>query len=139
MATIALYNHTRKLFANGEVNLADLKLMLLNGHTFTASHTNISSISANQVSGNGWAAGGEVIASPTIAIVNTNQARLDATDISVTATGGAIGPTDGAVIYQDTVGFEYPLFYITFSGSKTADDGAPFNVTWDASGITTWS
>lgn len=138
MPTATLYNHAAKLFANGEVNLADLKLMLLNNHSFSAAHTNISSIEADEVSGAGWDAGGEAIANAAVTTVNTDEAKLDADDVSVTATGGNIGPADGAVIYQDSVGEEYPLVYIDFEGEQTAGEGTPFNVNWNAAGIISW-
>ena len=139
MTTIALYNHTRKLFANDEVNLADLKVMLVNAHTFDAADTNISAISADEVSGGGWDTGGEPLAGAAVTVVNTNESMLDATDISVAATAANIGPATGAVIYQDTSTFEFPLFYIDFEGSVTALDGVDnFEIVWNASGIHRW-
>jgi hypothetical protein len=33
----------------------------------------------------------------------------------------------------------YPLFFIDFQGSEEAGDGTNFNVTWNASGIATWT
>ena len=138
MTTISFYNHTRKLFANNEVTLANLKLMLVNNYTFDATETNMSGVaSAEMVWGNGWDSEGEPIPSAAITVVNTNEAMLDATDISVTATGGNIGPASGAIIYE-TGGAGIPLFYIDFQGSETAGVGTPFNVNWNASGIARW-
>lgn len=135
--TITLYNHTAKLFSNGDVDLAALKFMLTLSYSFTASHTAISSVSGSQVSGNGWAAGGEAIGSAAVTTVTTNDAKLDGSDIDKTASGGAIGPADGGVIYDDTG--DYPLAYVAFGASKSADAGTHFIVTWDSAGIITWT
>ena len=136
--TASLYNHTAKLFANGDVDLAACKVMLLNASgTFTASHTAISSISANEVSVNGWDVGGELLASVAVTVTTTNDATLDAADLSITASGGAIGPAENAVIYDDTG--NYPLVHISFGEAKTADSGTPFAITFNASGIITWT
>jgi hypothetical protein len=136
--TVSLYNHTAKLFANGDVDLAAIKVMLLDATaTFTASHTAISSISGDEVSGNGWDVGGELLASAAVTTTTTNDATFDAADLSVNASGGAIGPAIAACIYDDTG--NYPLFYVDFGESKTADSGTPFVFTWNASGIVTWT
>lgn len=139
MTTITEYNHTRKLFANAQVVLADLKVMLLNNHTFDPTDTNISQISAQEVSGGGWDVGGEVLASAAITVTSVDEATLDAADISVAATGANIGPADAAVIYQTTAANEFPLFYIDFEGEVTALDGVDnFEIVWNALGIARW-
>lgn len=139
MTTATLYNHTPKLFANNQAVLADLKVMLVNAHTFDATHANISSISADEVSGNGWTVGGEALANAAVTVVDTTNAKLDADDVIATATGGDIGPATGAVIYQDTTSSEFPLAYIDFEGSETAGDGTDFRINWHADGIISWA
>ncbi len=133
--TITLYNHTAKLFANGDVTLAGLKFMLTDGYSFDATETDLTDASAAEVDGNGWDAGGEAIGSAAVTVVTTNDSKLDGSDISVTASGGPIGPADGGVIHDGT----YPLAYVAFGEDKTADVGTPFNVNWNASGIVTWT
>jgi hypothetical protein len=143
--TITPYNHTTKLFANSEVSLADLKLMLLDsGASFDATDTSIDDVAgantpprANEVSGNGWTTGGEALGSAAVTTVTTNDAKLDATDISVAASGGSIGPADYGVIYDSDSG--NVLAFIDFDGSKEAGDTTDFKVTWNASGIFTWT
>lgn len=132
------YNHTRQLFADGSVDTANLAVMLVNGYTFSATETDMTAASAAEVSGNGWTAGGEAIANAAVTTVSTNGAKLDGDDISVTATGGDIGPADGMVVYDSSAN-DNPLYYFQFGSSQTAGDGTPFNVTWDANGIATWS
>ena len=138
MPQVSEYNHTRRLFANGDVDVGELRVMLLSGHTFSAAHTNISAIQGDQVSGNGWASGGVALANAAITTVNGDQARLAADNINVTADGGQIGPATAYVIYQDVSGSEFPLFHCQFDESKTADDGTPFRITWHPDGIHVW-
>jgi len=138
--TITPYNHTVKKLANSEVTLATLKLMLLNDDAaalFDATDTDLSGLTGAQVSGNGWDSGGETLQNVAVTTVTTNDAKLDADDLSISASGGAIGPAQAAVLY-DATGNE-PLFFIDFGESKQADTGTPFNVTWNASGIVTWT
>lgn len=136
--TISIYNHTAKLFANGEVSLSDLTFMLLdNSGTFDATDTDISDVSTNQVSGSGWTAGGEAIANAAVTVTTTNDATLDGDDIEVTATGGPIGPAYYGVIYDSDSG--NLLFHVNFDGAKQADSGTPFKVVWHSNGIATWT
>lgn len=138
--TISRYNHTLKKLLNKEVDYTALKLMLLNDDAaFNASHTTLAgpagSANANQVSGNGWTAGGETLGSVAITIVDTDGAMLDANDVSVEASGGAIGPAYAAVIYDDTDSNDAPLWFIDLGGAQTAGVGTEFKVTFDANGI----
>lgn len=129
-----VYNHTRKLFTNGDVAIGSLKAMLVNTYTFDATQTVMTDIETDEVSGNGWTAGGEALANAAVTTASTSASRLDADDISVTATGGDIGPATGLVVYDSSVN-DYPLFYFEFASAQTAGDGTPFNVTWNANGI----
>lgn len=141
--TISLYNHTPKLFANGEVDLGSLKVQLLtDAAAFTASHTALASVNnvgAYEVDGSGWSTGGEAIGNAAVTTVTTNDAKLDGDDISVTATGGSIGPAYKAVIYDDADAADAPLAFIDFGGAQEAGEGTPFKITWSPSGIITWT
>jgi hypothetical protein len=141
--TITLYNHTAKKLANKEITLTTLKLQLLNNSaTFDATHTALTSVNnagAYEVSGGGWDAGGEALANVAVTTVATNDAKLDADDISVTATGAVIGPAYKAVLYDDTDASDAPLAFIDFGGVQEAGIGTPFNVTWNAAGIFTFT
>ena len=131
------YNPTIKLFANGEVDTANLKVVLLSGYTFDATETGLTAINAAEVSGNGWTAGGETIAGVTVTVTTTDDSTLAGTNISVTATGGDIGPATALAIVDATN--SNPLFHYTFASSQTAGDGTNFDVNWNASGIVTWA
>jgi hypothetical protein len=137
--TISRYNHTAKKLLNKEVTYTTLKIMLLNNSaSFTAANTQLSQVSnsgAYQVSGNGWTAGGELLASVAITVVDTDGAMLDCDDVEVEATGGNIGPAYRAVIYDDTDSNDAPLWFIDFGEAKQADSGTPFKITINASGL----
>lgn len=141
--TISQYNHTEKLLANKEITYTTLKVQLLDSNAaFTATHTALTSVNnsgAYEVSGNGWTAGGETLANVAVTTVTTNDAKLDADDVSVTASGGDIGPTTACVIYDDTEASDAPLWYVDFDGAQTAGVGTDFIITWNAAGIKTWT
>lgn len=130
------YNHTKKLFANGEVAITNMKVVLTNGYTFDATQAALTQVNAAEVSGNGWPAGGALIANATVTVSTTDDATLDGDDISITATGGDIGPADAMVVVDATN--NRPLFYYAFGSAQTAGVGTPFNVNWNASGIVNW-
>ena len=132
------FNHTRQLFQSGSVDLTTLKVMLVNDYTFDATETDMTTATASEVSGNGWAVGGPTIANVEVTTVSPGDSKLDGDDISITASGGDIGPADGLVVYDSSAN-DNPLFYYAFPSSQTAGDGTPFNVTWDAAGISTVS
>jgi len=131
------YNHTKKLFAEGAYTIANLKVVLVSGYSFLPSETALTAITAAEVSGNGWPVGGEVIANATLTITTTDDATLDGDNISVTATGGDIGPADALVIVDATSG--KPLLYSVFPSTQTAGVGTPLLVTWAAAGIVQWA
>lgn len=139
--TISRYNHTAQLLlANGIDNLGSFKAVLLdNTATFTATHTTLDSVAgaasphrAKEKYGNGWTEGGIAFTSLASSIVSTSGAMLDAADVSVDASGGAIGPASAAVIVDSS---NRPLWFVTFDSSRTADDGTPFKLVLNASGL----
>lgn len=140
--TIQLYNHTTLRFANGANAATDTyKVALLNSSSsFVASHTAASNVMTGvEVYGNGWTQGGETLTNVTISTVTTNDAMFDADDISVTATGGPIGPAYNAVLINATDANSPPVAYINFGEAKQADVGTPFKINWNAAGIITFT
>lgn len=135
--TIQPYNHTLRLFLAGQVTTAGLKVTNLNASAvFDATDTTITEVTnagAYEVSGNGWDAGGEPLANEAVTTVSTSGAKLDADDISVTASGGTIGPAEAGLLHDGT----YPLAFIDYDGAQQATAGAPFIITWPAGGILT--
>jgi hypothetical protein len=137
--TISRYNHTLTLFLNQQVDLENLFVMLLdNDATFVATHTSIDDVAGqdsdgtriNEVFGNGWDLGGEQLLYPLFTAVVAdgdaiaNDSLLDATDITVTATGGAIGPAYKAAIYDKTS--EKVLFFYDLGEDQTAGQDTDF-------------
>lgn len=140
-ATITPYNHARALVLSGQIDWSTLRVMLLDGHTQDPTDTDLSGIEGDEVHGNGWNEGGEAVGSPTVTIISTNGAKIDGSDVVVAATGGAIGPSDGAVLvaddFTDPTPVPRPLAYIDHDEELTALTGANFAVRWNAGGIVT--
>lgn len=138
--TISVYdNTTRRLFAQ-QVNFLTLKLMLLDDNAaFNATHTTLSGPAgpgnANQVSGNGWTAGGELLSNVTVTTVDTSDAMLDAENVIKRATGGPIGPAYKAVLYDDSDTNDAPLIFVDFGEPITAGEDTDFLVAWSEMGI----
>lgn len=137
--TVTFQNHTRKLFLNKEVDFTKVKVMLRTGDTSNATFTTVSQFAGTQVSGNGWTAGGELIASLTATITSTNEATLDGANIAKTATGGSIGPMTSALIIDSTNVDPTVLFYVDFGGSQTAGENTEFQFNLNALGLTVFS
>jgi hypothetical protein len=135
--SVSVYNQTTKLLADSSLTLTTLKLTLHTGYTFDATHTASSDYSGTEVSGNGWTSGGETLASVAVSTVTTNDAKLAASDVSKTASGGSIGPADSAILRDSTA--DKLLAYIDFGGDQEAGVGTDFKVTWNANGIFTFS
>ena len=142
--TFSLYNTSVKRLINKEVDYANLKVMLLDATaTFTATDTALTQVAGasnvKEVSGNGWDVGGELLGGVAVTTVTTNDAKLDATDVSVTAAGGSIGPAYAAVVYDDTDSNDAPLMYIDFGAAQTAGDTTDFKIVWHANGLVTFT
>jgi hypothetical protein len=55
-----------------------------------------------------------------------DRAELTCDDVSWTASGGAIGPTPGAILYDDSTTDDTILGYLSFGANQQAGDGADF-------------
>jgi hypothetical protein len=139
-ATVSVYNHTTKLFAEASNAPADTyKLMLCTSATFTATDTTLAGITKTEVAnGNGYTTGGAALTNVAVTTVTTNDAKFDADDVTWTASGAALSAAK-AILYNDTDANDPPLAMIDFGGTETAGDGTDFIVTWSASGIFTFS
>lgn len=140
--TITLYDHTAKKFANGENAEGDTyTLMLLASGTFSAAHTTLAAVTGaatEATAGTGYTTGGQNMAGVAVSTVTTNDAKFDATDVTWTASGGTIAAAY-AVIYNNTDVNDPPVAWIDFGGTQTAGDGTDFIVSWNASGIFTFT
>ena len=134
MAETGIYNRFKANLMNKEVDLeADvIKVALFNNsHTFTATNTDYSDVSANELaSGNGYTTGGETLAGK--AVTEAATTKWDATDEAwTTATFTAYH----AVIYDTSVTNDL-IASIDFGGAKAVSSGT-FTIQWSASGIIT--
>lgn len=138
--TISLYNHTRRLFAEGANVAADTyKVKLLTAATFNAANATLAATGGTEVANaNGYTTGGATLANVTITTASTSGAKFDADDASWTATGGSIVASYG-ILYNATDTDSPPLAFIDFGASTTAQNGTDFKLIWNASGIITWS
>lgn len=74
--------------------------------------------------GNGYTTGGATLANLVLAEDDTNdRAQASWDNATWTANGGSIGPTPGAIIYNDSDADDPIVGYIDFGGEKTQADG----------------
>ena len=73
---------------------------------------------------NGYTAGGNTLAGVSISEDDTDD-RTEVTwnNTTWTASGGSVGPSPGAIIYDDTDGSDSIVGYIDFGGDQTQADG----------------
>lgn len=92
---------------------------------------------ANEVFGNGWPANGPTLAGVAVTTVTTNDAMLDATDVSQTAAGGSIGPGRAIGVYDSLTG--KPILHMDFGVDQSAGDTTDFKIVWNAGGVIAWA
>jgi len=137
-----VYNAAKKsLFDQNpsiDLDTDTIKVALL-ANTYTPdidAHTFFSDVSADEISGTGYTAGGETLANATVTQDNTNdRAAFDADDV---VWANATVTARYAVIYKDTgTPSTSPLIaYIDF-GSDKSSSAADFTIQWNADGIFT--
>lgn len=119
---------------NKEIDLeADtIKVMLLNNsHSFTATHNVIGDVSANQISGTGYTAGGATLGSKVV-----TQGATTSWDAADTAWTTATITAYHAVIWDDTIATDDLIGSVDFGGVQTVTGGT-FTIQWHANGIVT--
>ena len=138
--TISLYNHTTARFANGSNAVGDTyRVKLLTAATFNATHTTLDSTGGTEVANaNGYTTGGTALTGVAVTTVTTNDAKFDADDATWTASGGSITASYG-ILYNSIDDDLPPVAFIDFDGSKSAGSGTNFTITWNASGILTFT
>lgn len=133
--TIQAFNHAFLNVGNGNVNLSTdtLKVALLYGYTFDSADEEFSDISASEIDEEfGYTSGGVELETVTWNVA-TGKTKLDADDMTLLASGGAIGPFDSAVVYSSTSG--YLLYHIDLGAEETVPDGDSLLFTFGADGI----
>lgn len=112
-----------------------MKVALLLNHTFQQdTHDFFNDVSAQQITGTGYTAGGATLGSKTATYdTASDQVRLDAGD---TTWGSSTLTADGAVVWKDTgTPSTSPVMVgIDFEGDVSTTNGT-FQITWDSTGI----
>ena len=129
-----IYYRFKANLMNKEIDLeADtIKVMLLdNSHSFTATDNVIGDVSANEVSGTGYTAGGGTLAGK--AVTQGATTKWDATDLTWAA---STITAYHAVPWDDTIATDDLLCSIDFGGAKSSSAGN-FTIQWHADGIIT--
>lgn len=138
--TANVYNHTTALVAGQAIDKDNLKAMLLTSDaSFDATDTTVDAVAgaaspdrANEFYGNGWAQGGPTVGSVVASTITTNDAKLAAAQISVTASGGEIGPVRYVLLYDATN--SKPLILYDLGQDEHAGDTTDFKFTFDLTG-----
>jgi len=129
-----IYNRFKANLMNKEIDLeADtIKVALMDdNHAFNAAHNTWSQVSANEISGAGYSAGGEALDNKTVTQDATT--KWDADNVSWdSATFSAYH----AVLYDDSLGGDDLIASIDFGGEQSVAAGT-FEIQWDAAGIIT--
>jgi PKD repeat protein len=124
--------HEKKIDLSSDV----LKLMLTNTAPSLSNtqKTDITEISA----GNGYSAGGSIL-TVTSSAQSSGLYSLVVSDLTITASGGSIGPWRYAVIYSDTSTNDLLLWYADYGYSITVASGQSVTFDFDPAGIYTAS
>ena len=125
-------NHFKYQLGIGNIDLNDdtIKCALMaSGYIFDKdAHATWADVSANELAaGNGYTSGGATMTVSSITEDDTND-RLEVVynDIVWTASGGNIGPTCGAITYDDATSDDTIIGYLDFGSDQTATDGVEF-------------
>ena len=110
-----------------------IKVALLdNSHSFDPTNTQFSDVSANEVSGTAYVAGGETLTGNAVSQDDTDdEGVFDADD---TIWSSSTITAFHAVIYDDTTGTKFLIATIDFGQAFTSTNG-DFTIQWDTEGI----
>lgn len=133
--TLTMSNHAKYQLANKQIDLDSdtLKIILMNT-TFAFdkdAHATLSDVTASQLStGNGYTQNDKTLTTPSLSEDDTNDRGVCSyDDVSWTASGGNIGPTGAACIYDDTTSDDTVLGCIDFGTDYTVANGNSFEIT----------
>lgn len=127
-------NHFKFMQGTKKVDFANdvFKLRLMN-NSFTfnkRTHATWADVSASELgAGNGYSTGGATLTGVVVTEDDVgDQLKVIWSNQSWNASGGSIGPSNGAIIIDDTTTDDTVLAYHDFGGAQTAVDGTPFSV-----------
>lgn len=106
-------------------------ILMNNAFTFNKdTHATYADVSASELAtGNGYTANSKTLAGVAVTEDDTDdRAEVIWSTVTWTASGGSIGPSNGAIIFDDTTTDDTVIGYIDFGEAKTATDGGNFNI-----------
>lgn len=127
-------NHFKYLLATKAVDLANdtFKVILMDSaFAFDKdTHALLADVTANQLAtGYGYTQDSKTLSGVTVSENDTSDKATSVwSDVTWTASGGAIGPTGAAVIYDDTITGDPVVMCIDFGADYTATDGFSFQI-----------
>jgi hypothetical protein len=139
-SSFTLYNSAREYLADGTIlwETDTLKLALVSSsYTFSATHSQFSSASANEVAnGSGYTTGGATLSTPTITR-STAVVKYDAADVTFSALTKTFR---AGVLYANVTrnGVTNPVIaYLLFDDTPAdvSSAGTDYTVQWNANGI----
>lgn len=122
-------NHIKYMLATGAIDFSSdvFKIILMDtGFSFNKdTHETYTDVSGSELaSGNGYTTGGNTLAGVSVTEDDTDdRTEITWNNTSWTASGGNIGPTPGAIIYDNTEATKTIVGYIDFGGEQTQADG----------------
>jgi hypothetical protein len=127
-------NKFKLLLLNKQIDFSSdaFKIILMNSaFVFDKDiHGLLADVTANQIAtGNGYTQNAKTLAEVTVAQDNVNDmATVTWSDVTWTAAGGSIGPTGGAIVYDDTATDKPIVMCIDFGDDCTTADGYSFQI-----------
>lgn len=130
----AVSNHCKFQLVSGNIDFDtdSFKIILMaTGFTFNIdTHATYADVSASELAtGNGYTQNTKTLANVAVAEDDTDdRAEVTWDDAVWTASGGSIGPSPGAIIFDDTSSDDTVIGFIDFVSDQTATDGGTFTV-----------
>lgn len=122
-------NKIKYLLATGAINFSSdsfIICLMATGFTFNKdTHHQYSDISASELAtANGYTQKTKTLAGVAVTEDDTDdRTEITWSNVTWTASGGAIGPSPGAIIIDDTAANDPIVAYIDFGGDQTEPDG----------------
>lgn len=129
----------QRFFANLMTKIVDLEAdtikvaLMNNSHTPLATNNVFADVSANEISGVGYVAGGQALSGKTV--TQGSSTKWDADNV---VWSGATLSAYHAVIFDDSLAGKDLIASIDFGGEQAISDGI-FTIAWDVAGIITLS
>lgn len=128
-------NKIKYLLATGAIDFSSdtFKIILMeSGFTFDKdTHHQYSDVSGQELpTANGYTAAGETLTGVSVTEDDTDdRTEVEWNSVSWSASGGPIGPSPGAIIYDDTHADKAIVGYIDFGAEYTQADGGVATIT----------